>query len=71
MRKLGKKLHATEETIETYCKTCSYCGCGSCPSSCYVNDPSGFIYSSSESSNVERTSSTNSSYGSQAALGGY
>lgn len=38
MKKLGKKVHVQQETIEAYCTSCTYCGCSagcpSCPSSC-------------------------------------
>lgn len=28
MKKLGKKVHNAEATIEAYCTSCSNCGCG-------------------------------------------
>lgn len=38
MKKLGKKTNIQNETIEAYCKSCTYCGCSagcpSCPSAC-------------------------------------
>lgn len=65
MKKLGKKIVNSQETIETYCGVCSRCGCScSCPS---CNNPgydsqlaqaSSAISSSRNSSNTSAASNS-------------
>ncbi len=69
MRKLGKKIHSTEETIEAYCRSCSNCGCnGSCYYLCKPGDPS-YLSGDRERANIEFTKAGETMSGSYVKLG--
>ncbi|WP_438434652.1 CLI_3235 family bacteriocin precursor [Gorillibacterium sp. sgz500922] len=63
MRKLGKKLWAAEETIESYCRSCMSC---SCWSSCKCTDSQNAATNSVISAN-EYASISNASINSMAS----
>ncbi len=68
MKKLGKKIDLQPETIEAYCKSCTYCGCNSgCPTYCLpASDMWAVIVYSAD---VNSRKSSESSNGSYASLG--
>lgn len=69
MRKLGKKIHSTEETIEAYCRSCSNCGCnGSCDYMCHSGDLSN-LFGVPERASIESQKSGMASSGSVVSLG--
>lgn len=69
MRKLGKKIHSTEETIEAYCRSCSNCSCnGSCYYMCNSGDPS-YLFGDRERASIESQKSGMATSGSVVSLG--